>query len=55
MATAGAVPPPIGNPAGADADVDVADQPKLIINRSAYKTKIKKIESLIDEISKIVS
>ena len=33
MATAGAVPPPIGNPAGADADVDVADQPKLIINR----------------------
>ena len=28
---------------------------KLIINRSAYKTKIKKIESLISEISKIVS
>ena len=33
MATAGAVPPPIGNPTGSDADVDVADQPKLIINR----------------------
>jgi len=30
-------------------------QSKLIINRSAYKTKIKKIESLINEISKIVS
>ena len=29
-------------------------QSKLIINRSAYKTKIKKIESLISEIGKIV-
>ena len=30
-------------------------QSKLIVNRSAYKTKIKKIESLVCEISKIVS
>ena len=30
-------------------------QSKLIINRSAYKTKTKKIESIISEISKIVS
>ena len=30
-------------------------QSKLIINRTAYKTKIKIIESLINEISKIVS
>ena len=30
-------------------------QSKLIINRSAYKTKIKKIEPLIFEISRIVS
>ena len=33
MATAGALPTPIGTPAGADADVDVSDQPKLILNR----------------------
>ena len=33
MATAGAVPSPTGNPGSSDADVDVADQPKLIINR----------------------
>ena len=30
-------------------------QSKLIINRSAYKTKTKKIESIINQISKIVS
>lgn len=30
-------------------------QSKLIINRSAYKTKTKKIESIINKISKIVS
>ena len=30
-------------------------QSKLIINRSAYKTKTKKIESIISEINKIVS
>ena len=33
MATAGAVPSSTGNPGSSDADVDVADQPKLIINR----------------------
>ena len=30
-------------------------QSKLIVNRSAYKTKTKKIESIINQISKIVS
>ncbi len=30
-------------------------QSKLIVNRSAYKTKTKKIESIINQISKIIS
>ncbi len=33
MATAGAVPSPIGSPAGSEADIDVKDLPNLIINR----------------------
>ena len=32
MATAGAVPSPIGSPAGSEADIDVKDLPNLIIN-----------------------
>ena len=36
-----------------DKIIDV--QSKLIINRSAYKTKTKKIESIINEINKIIS
>mgnify|MGYP006252689463 CR=1 FL=1 len=36
-----------------DKIIDV--QSKLIINRSAYKTKTKKIESIINEINKIRS